>query len=28
LQIANNVIVKVQKASVGSLLPKGTLKQD
>ena len=28
LQIADNVIVKVQKASIGSLLPKGTLKKD
>jgi preprotein translocase subunit YajC len=28
LQIADNVVVKVQKASIGSLLPKGTLKQD
>jgi len=28
LQIADNVVVKVQKASIGSLLPKGTLKKD
>ena len=28
LQIADNTVVKVQKASVGSLLPKGTLKKD
>lgn len=28
LQIADNVVVKVQKAAVGSLLPKGTLKKD
>lgn len=28
LQIADNVVVKVQKSSVGSLLPKGTLKKD
>ena len=28
LQVADNVVVKVQKAAVGSLLPKGTLKKD
>ena len=28
LQIADNVVVKVQKAAIGSLLPKGTLKKD
>lgn len=28
LQIADNVVVKVQKQSIGSLLPKGTLKKD
>ena len=28
LQVADNVVVKVQKAAIGSLLPKGTLKKD
>ena len=28
VQVADNVIVKVQKQAVGSLLPKGTLKKD
>ena len=28
VQIADNVVVRVQKQSVGTLLPKGTLKKD
>ncbi len=28
LQIADNVVVKVQKTAIGQLLPKGTLKKD